>query len=169
MTVGGVFNEVAQFVLGVVTAVTSVVVFAGTKVAAHGAVAPRAHAVETGIFLAFEAPSLVVGDVEVESVHVVEREHVDILLHKLNGKEMAAHVEVHSAVGKARFVFDNHGREFERSAGRGHADCLDESVHAVEDAGIRTALDGYALAADGEAVGLGCKFLIDFFLDFRLF
>ena len=63
--------------------------------------------VQSRIFLALNAPSLIVGEMPVEGVHVVQGENVDILLHLFHRKEMAAHVEMHGAVGKARRVVDH--------------------------------------------------------------
>ena len=60
----------------------------------------RAHFREFRPALEVDAPALVFAEVEVELVHVVHGHHVDIDLHRIQGEEMAAGVEVHATVAE---------------------------------------------------------------------
>lgn len=106
--------------------------------------------VRRGYFLIY-APSLVVGEVPVQAVHVVERHHVDVGFHLVNGEEVAAHVEVDAAVGEARLVGDDRGRQQGRAAA-GH-DGLAQRLQTVEDAGLGIAAYLDAVAGDAQRVG----------------
>ena len=71
---------------------------------------------EQRILLDLGTPSLVVGQVPVEDVHLVDSHQVDHLLHLLNGKEMAAHVEHKATVCKAWLILDaRHGQGIHRT------------------------------------------------------
>ena len=52
------------------------------------------------ILLDFDAPALVVAEVEMELVHVVHDQHVNVNLHRIQRDEMAARIEMHATVGE---------------------------------------------------------------------
>ena len=104
VTLGGVLDEVAEFVLGIETTMTDGIV--------EVPVMPDDRAVSVGanlsqfrVFLDFDAPALVVAQVEMELVHIVHGQHVDIDFHRVQGDKMTAWVEVHSAIGEVGVVF----------------------------------------------------------------
>ena len=106
--VAGVGHNFACIVLRVVAAVAQSV---GLDVAPseHLALAPCADGGETGIFLYFEAPALVFGEVPVEAVHLVARHDVDDFLHFVLTVEVSAFVEHEAAPGETRCVADVYG------------------------------------------------------------
>ena len=57
------------------------------------------------VFLDFDAPALVVAEVEMELVHIVHGQHVDVNLHRIQRDEMAAGIEMHATIGKVGVVF----------------------------------------------------------------
>ena len=56
------------------------------------------------VFLDFDTPALVVAEVEVELVHVVHGQHVDVNLHRVQRDEVAAGVKVHATVTEGGLV-----------------------------------------------------------------
>ena len=68
----------------------------------------RANGSEFGVTLDFYAPTLVVGQVPVETVHLIHRHDVEHTLYFFYGKEVARHVEHETAVTKAGFIADTH-------------------------------------------------------------
>ena len=105
-----------------------------------------AHGGEFRVFLDFDAPALVVGQVPVEAVDVVQREHVDEALHGIEGHEMARHVEVRTAIGEARRICHLAGRYFYALGGRlQHGQSLAQCLHAVEQPGVACTLDADAV------------------------
>ena len=63
-------------------------------------------AVSFGHDVDLDAPALVVGEVQVQHVELVEREQVDVLLHLVDGEEVARDVEHRAAPGEARMIGD---------------------------------------------------------------
>ena len=114
-----------------------------------------AHGGEFRVFLDFDAPALVVGQVPVEAVDVVQREHVDEALHGVEGHEMARHVEVRTAIGEARRICHLAGRYFYALSSRlQHGQSLAQCLHAVEQPGVACALDADAVLGDIDGVAL---------------
>ena len=66
-----------------------------------------------GLFtlLYFYSPALVFGEVPVEGIHIVKCQQVYVFFYELNGKEVAAHIEVHAPVAEAGFILDAAGRQ----------------------------------------------------------
>ena len=157
--VGGIGHDLAYLVLRVVSAIALVVVEAGVA-PHHRALAPGAHLGEPWVFLDFHTPSLVVGDMEMEGIHVVQRQHVDILLHEVDTEEVAAHVEVHPTIGKPWLV----GRHDCRNlylGGSGDGKRLAQGLHAIEHALGGKSLYPHLFLTDGDAVSLlGRHFLV---------
>ena len=60
-------------------------------------------------FLAFEAEALIVGQMEVEDVHLDGFHAVEIALEYVGGNEVAADVNEQAAPGEARLVLDGKG------------------------------------------------------------
>ena len=104
VTLGSILNEVAELVLGIETAMTDVVV--------EVPVMPDDRSVTVGtnlsqfrVFLDFDAPALVVAEVEMELVHIVHGQHVDIDFHRVQGDKMTTGVEVNATIGEVGVVF----------------------------------------------------------------
>ena len=109
VALGGVLDEVAKLVLGVETAVANGVVQIPIM-PDDRAIAIRANLRQFWIFLDFDAPTLVFTEVEMELVHVVHGHHIQVNLHRVQRDEVAAGVEVHSAIGEVRKVADSAAR-----------------------------------------------------------
>ena len=109
MTVSGIFYQVFELFLGVKSAVTY-------GVERHGLADKRTRAPSTDfseirVFFYLDSPALVVGKVEVEAVEVMQRHRVDVNLHRVDGEEVTAHVEMHPAVSKTGPIVDNASRK----------------------------------------------------------
>src|SRR6185312_15056221 len=160
-------------VLGIVASVADAVV-AGTWVMAdYGAAAPGADLGEPRIFFDLDAPALVFGEMPVEVVHLMQRDEVDIAFYEIHRVEMAADVEMQTAVFETGIVVDGDGGDLQRAVGRADVwsvGCrleraqrqqLDQRLDAVEGAGMGRADDGDAVRRGVEmimtvpAAGLG--------------
>ena len=79
------------------------------------------HRSQARIFLNFHAPTLVVTEVPVETVHLVIGHHVEHSLHLLHAEEVARHVEHEATVFKPGLIHDaHHGQAVSRHVGLGH-------------------------------------------------
>ena len=121
---------------------------------------------EAWVFLYLEAPSLVIGEVPVETVELVVRHHVDYALYFIEPEEVAAHVEHETAVFKAGRINDAHhgqcilgnalilytGHHIRRENLLDTLECIVETVGAV-------CADGNAAGGDVECVTLAAKLL----------
>ena len=109
-TLSSVAHEVAQLVLSVVAAVSAS--FALVHILASElapllpclSFAPRSELGEARVALNLDAPSGSVGEVKMESVELVLRHDVDLLLEERNGLEVARHVEHERAPLESRSV-----------------------------------------------------------------
>ena len=157
--VGSIGHNLAYLVLRVVSAIALVVVEA--RVAPHHrALAPGAHLGEPWVFLDFHAPSLVVGDMEMEGIDMVQRQHVEILLHEVDAKEVAAHVEMHPTIGKPWFVGHHDSRNL-YLRGSGYGERLAQGLHAIEHALGGKSFYPHLFLIHGDAVALlGRHFLV---------
>ena len=144
-TLAGVLHDFARLLLRV-EALMGLAVILARVVSYDRLGAVCAHGGEFRVFLDFDAPALVVGQVPVEAVDVVQREHVDEALHGVEGHEMARHVEVRTAIGEARRICHLAGRHFYALGGRlQHGQSLAQRLHAVEQPGVACALDADAV------------------------
>ena len=77
-------------------------------VAAHlGLRTYAAHFCKLWIFLYLYAPALVIGKVPVKIIELVSSHYFEVFLDKINIKKVTRHIEMHTAVCKARIVFYN--------------------------------------------------------------
>ena len=109
----GILYDVADFVLRVETAVGNRIfrcVGFGLQVAA---VAERADFGQFGVLFDFDPPTLVVGQVPVETIEFVHSEDVDESFHVVGGKEVTTHVQHSAAVGEVRLVGDLRDGQFD--------------------------------------------------------
>ena len=83
-----VLHNLARLLLGVETAVGNAVVEVGVS-AKDGTRTLRTDGGELGIFLNLYAPTLIVGQMPVEDVHVVHSQQVDELLDEAHTPEVA--------------------------------------------------------------------------------
>ena len=110
---GSISHNLAQVVEGVVHATTifRVVKELWVSTIAHKRTLTTAsHLGELGIFGNLDAPTLVVGQVPVQTVHFVERHDVEDALHLIFVEEVTSNVEHISAIRQEGFVLDaKHG------------------------------------------------------------
>src|SRR6185437_9317924 len=111
--VGGIFHDFFDLVLGVVTAVFGAVIARPGEMADDGSAAPRAHLRQSWIFLYLDAPALVIGQMPVEVVHFMEGDKVDIAFDEVHREEVAADVEMETAVSEPGIVEYADGRDVE--------------------------------------------------------
>ena len=103
-----VFHNFACLLLRIETAVRRIVILARV-VADDRTLALRTYFGQFRVFLDFNAPSLVIGQMPVEGVHVVQGQQINVFFDELNGEEVAAYVEVHTTVSEARFILNLYG------------------------------------------------------------
>ena len=154
VALAGVVHHLADVALRIEALVRAAVIFARVVTNDRfGAVA--AHLRQTRVFLDFDAPSLVVGDVPVHSVDVVEGKHIDEPQYAVLRHEVARHIQMGSAVTEAWVVRNLHG---------GHADArslscgcngLAQGLDAVEGTCSTGSLNADAVSRHAEAVCLG--------------
>ena len=177
VALGSVANHVAHLLLGVESAVRHAVPFA--RIATDdGLCAHRTHLGEARIFLDFDAPTLVVGQVPVEGVHIVQCQHIDELLHLIDTVEMAADVEHHAAIGKSGSVGDG-GSRHRHLLRRALRQRFAQHINTTEGSGSRCAVNHNAVGTHREpicfAVGVaergvqhnGSAFAVKFYGDAR--
>ena len=149
----GVSDHVADFVLRIehAFAIRLAVIFAGVA-ADDGFLALRSDLGQFRIFLDLDAPSLVVRQMPVETIDVVEGEHIDEAFDRVDGEKVPGNVQVHTAIRIPRVVVDAGGRQFDvHSFGRG-GDRLAQGLHTIENAGIGCSGDLDAVLADQQPV-----------------
>ena len=72
--------------------------------------APRTHFGQAGIFLDFQAPAVIVGQMQVQAVDFQQGDAVYQAKHVFLGQEIAGHVQHIASVAEAGFVLDGHSR-----------------------------------------------------------
>ena len=127
---GGIAHQFAQLVLRVVAPVCAGLAFFHVASVAvpplfpRSIGAPRPEPREARITLDFHAPAGGIREVQVQAVEFVARHHVDLLLQKIYGEEVARNVEHHAAPLKGGRVCDvaarigGGGRRFRCSSGQ---------------------------------------------------
>ena len=147
----GVAHDLTRLVLCVVASVGNTVI--DSRVAPqHGHAALGAHLGQPRVFLDFDAPALVVGDVPVEGVHIMESHQVDILLHEAQGEVVARAVEHHAAIAEPGRVADADGGQL--YLGHAGLQALAQGLDGVEHTSGSLAAEGDTLVADRDAVAL---------------
>ena len=105
-TVPSVGNDLAVFVLRVKAA----------DRATHFAAA--AHGGEIRPPLDLDPEALIVGQVEMEPVHLLKRDEIDVALHVVDGEEMARDIEHRPPPGEARMILHVQGGHHDRTRTR---------------------------------------------------
>ncbi len=140
---GGIGNDILRFFLGVEAFVGLAVILAGVS-SDDGFLAFGTYLREPRIFLDFQSPTLIFGEMPMQAVHVVESHHVDKGLHFVHRKEMAGYVNVRSSVAEARVIVDFYGRQY-RDTVLFHRDGLTQRLDAIKHAGLACSGDGHAI------------------------
>ena len=110
---GGISYNFPYLFLCIVSAMRDAVILHVIPSLAYGGLfSHRTDLYKLRIFLYLDSPSLIIGKMPVECVHLVDSHHVKVLLHLIHAIEMPCHVKVHSPVGKSRRVFYPDTRKF---------------------------------------------------------
>ena len=149
-------HNLLQFLLRVAAAVRRPVI--NRRVASqYRIVTHRALLRQLRIAVDGHAPALVVGQMPMETVHVVHRHRVEVLLHKLHAEEMARHVEVHAPVGKARRILNNSG--WKDGLALQSRQRLAQGLNTIENTLGRLPLDGYHFPVHDDAIAFRLRHL----------
>ena len=174
MARGGVSHNLADLVLGEVTAVAAFLAFFGLFRLAPGYIAaihsPGSYLGEQGIFVNLDTPAVVVGEVEMELVELVQGHHVQVFLHFVDAEEMAAHIQVAATPFKTWVVgdFDSwngycHGF-FRVRIGRCQ---LEQRLETVEQARFRIGGNQNDFFIHRELVAFIAKLVVFFVIQFK--
>ena len=87
----------------------------------------------------------------VEVIDVMQRQHIDIQLHRIDREEMTCAVEVGTAVGKARSILDHHSR-IKHIFSLTPADRLAQGLQAIESARSISTVNNYAVGGNRDTV-----------------
>ena len=104
--VGGIADNLANFILRVKSAVRLAVEEFRSKGADHRLLADRTLFGEQRIALDLDAPALILSQVPMETVDFVDGHQVDVTFEVFRAEEVAADVEVHAPVGETGRVLD---------------------------------------------------------------
>src|SRR5665647_891597 len=144
-------NDLADVVLRVVAAVRASVAGRVRLRADLALPAPRAHLGQSRVAKDLDAPTLVLGQVQMQHVEPVHGHEVDETQHVMLRHEVARHVEHGAAPGEPRRILDLHGGDDPTHAAHlaapehGGRKQLQESLTAVEDPGHVAAVDSDAV------------------------
>ena len=125
--------------------------------------APGTHFRQFGILLDLSTPALVFGQVPVEHVEFMERHHVEVGLDLVDREEVAAAVEVRTAIGEGGLVFNDHAGKLLSALGLD----LGERLLAPDKAGFGASGELDLSVLDLEDIFFGSQVRIDPCLDFR--
>ena len=167
-TLTGVGNNLANVVLRVESAIV-LAVRLGSLPGKDATVTPSPHLGQAGIFLNLNAPSLVLGQVPVETVELIGAHDVKDVFHRLLAEEMASLVKHEATPSETRFVCDGNG--WHRPAVRrlvgplaGHHIAGHQLLHSlerIEETGRTGGSDAYTVLTDVEAVCLRSQFGVE--------
>ena len=111
-TLGSIFHQVAEFILGIVTtlgtlaALLQILVAIGIPVFPQLTRTPGGKVVESRITLDFNAPSGSIGQMDMETVELILRHHINLLLEEGNREEMTGNIEHQATPLVGRCIYD---------------------------------------------------------------
>ena len=108
MALSGILHKVAELFLSIEPAVPDGVIKSAVATD-DGAVTIGANLSQLRVFLDLDAPALVFRQMEMELVHVMQCQHIDVNLHRVDVHEMEAGIEVHDTVSKTRIISNTTG------------------------------------------------------------
>ena len=103
MTFSSIVDNLTQLLLGEIATVGQMVIHIGVA-PKNSTSAIGTHRRQFRVFLDFHSPSLIIREVEVQGIHVVQYQQLDILFHEINAEEMAAYIEMHPSIAEARGI-----------------------------------------------------------------
>ena len=105
----GIGHNLTDFSLGVIATIGCLVV--KVRVGADNRTTTiRTDCDELGPLWDLDSPALIIGDVPMESVHIVHSKQIDELLNKGNREEMSGTIQMHAPPRKTRSIIDNNRR-----------------------------------------------------------
>ena len=163
----GIGHDLADVVLRVIPAIPSVraVGRAGLRVEPEPRVlAPRPDLRKARILLDFDAPALVVRQVQVERVDLVQGQRVEQLFDLVLGEEMAAHIEHQPAPFEPRLVLDLDARNLPIhalapacAANTSGGKQLQQRLHPVKQAGGFAGPHDHGIRGHDQLVAFGAQ------------
>ena len=167
---GSIIDDLADLLLAEPAAFSiwsAVIYLALEKMAYESFLSDGSYFRELWIFLDFDSPSLVIGDMPVEGVQLVHLHDVKISLDHVHVEEMTHNVHVHSAVSETRGVIDLAAwerpvklRGFRLSEDFCRKHLLDRLYRVIESS-QRRCFHTYCFLADIQSVSFFCKLRID--------
>ena len=133
ISLGGIAHNLLCLLLCVKSAVGLSIIFPAVT-SYHSLFAHRTYSGKSRIFLYFYSPPLVVGKMPVESVQVVQSQHIDKRLHLIDAEEVAAHIEMCSTITEARHIEDSNCRQL-HSFRFCHRERFAQRLYAAEKSG----------------------------------
>ena len=150
-------HDLLQFLLRVAAAVGRAVVNRRItpqhRIATHRALLHQLQVTVDGY-----TPSLIVRQVPMETVHIVHRHRVEILLHKRHTEEMASHVKMHAPIAKPRSILYHRSRKNGLTLQTRNR--LAQRLYAIEHPLRRQPLYRHSLPVHADAVALRLRHLL---------
>ena len=103
--------------------------------------APGTRAGEFRILPDLDAPTLIIGEVPMETIHLIPGHQVDVLTDDLGPEEMTAHIEMKPAPSEPGPVLHRHADHLQGCIGADGWKRLQQRLHPVKDTGLRTRND----------------------------
>ena len=110
MTGCSIGNNLTSVLLGVTTTIGDMIIKIGVSTD-DGATSLRANSREFRPLLHLDAPTLIVGQVPMEHIHIMQCQQIDELLDEFNREEMARAVKMHATPREARRIGNNGCRQ----------------------------------------------------------
>ena len=104
--------------------------------------------------LHLESPSLIIGQMPMETVHSMQSQYIYKLLDESHGEEVAGAIKFRATVGKSRFVGDGHIRQSQRIALLSRQ-ALAKCLQSIEDSALAGSLNADSLLVYPDGIGLG--------------
>ena len=145
MACSGILHHLFHFLMRIVAAIGKFLVFSRIK-SFYFTFAPGTFSRQLRPALHFDSPSLIVGQVPMEIVHLVECHIVKHLLNIGNGEIMPRHIEMLCAESKPRIVVHGNCRQYGTDSGAGWQQ-LYQRLHTVEHACRRSSFDNDTIAS----------------------
>lgn len=155
ITFGCISHNILDFFLGIEAAIGLAVILARVM-ADNSLLAVGTDSSQFRTFLDFDAPALVVGKMPMQAIHIVQALHVDELLHLIYRKEMAAHVEVDTAIAETGSIGNLYRSQFGRTVGHPR-DGLAQRLYPIEHTGLAATADNHTTTRHLQGISFGLR------------
>ena len=159
MAFGCVCYHFPDFVLRIKSAIRFSVIFSAIM-ADYGLASLRTHLSQFRIFFDFDTPSLVIAQMPMEPVYMVQCQHIQIYFNGINRKEMPAHIQHHTSIGKTRIIVYCHCRKHHFTSFRIYRNRFAKRLNAIKYSGLRRSGYFYPLMPHFQAVPFGMGYIL---------